>query len=137
MLQMTQKMGSKLSLQTGTSMVEVLVALCVMAIVVGQIAPSVAFHMHVNTQAERKTLAIAAAQQVLDELRFQDPTTLPNTGPGPTSDITMDGLVLKVTPYYCLNTALCSSNTVRHVTVRTTLYGIQLYETETVYTKLR
>jgi len=92
--------------------------------------------MHQNTLLERRSEAIQAAQTVLDDLRFRDPATLPETGTD--SPITIDSgrRSYAVRTSYCERPEYCSSNT-RHLTVRVYFQSRKIYEVETAYTKLR
>ncbi|NLF25020.1 MAG: type II secretion system protein [Deltaproteobacteria bacterium] len=121
----------------GFTLVEVLVALGVLALVTSAVAPSFLRFMHYNTRTEIKTEAIQAAQRVLDELRLSDPRTLPTSGSTPSETVMVGGRSYDVTVSYCENATYCPSENTRHLTVDVVYKGEQVYEVETVYTRLR
>ena len=123
--------------QNGFSIMEVLVALSVLAIVLANILPTFAFQLKQNTKAEIRTAALQAGQRAIDELRFVTTTTMPSSGAGTAQTITVDGRDFTVTPYYCLRSSYCTSTSARHITVRVVYKGTQVYETETVFTNFQ
>ncbi len=123
--------------QAGFTMMEVLVAMTIMALVSAAMAPVFHQHAKTNTEMEKRTAAVEAAQQILDLLRFSDMTTLPTSGAGTTQTINTSGYAFSATPYYCRTADLCQSTSTRHITVEISYQNEKIYELETVYTKLR
>ena len=120
----------------GFTLVEVMVALGIFGIVIAQIVPSFAAHMRYNSIGERRTQAMAAAQHLLDHVRFMDPQTLPSSGTT-TSPVTIDSRVYSVVTTYCERAEFCMSPASRHLKVTVNYQGQVQYETETVYTRMQ
>ena len=92
------------------------------------------------TKTEKKSQGIYAAQKVLDELRAEDPSTFPSTN---TSDspvnVTVGERTYSVVVTYCSNSNFCpstSSDDTRHLKAVVSFNNKQVYEIETVFTKL-
>jgi len=119
----------------GFSILEVLIAIVILAIALSAIIPVFANYLRINTVSEMRTQAVELAQQRLETLRLRDPARLP-TGGADTSDHVQDGRTFTVKTLYCLDASVCNATT-RHVTVRVERGGKELYEVETVFTKLR
>ncbi len=62
---------------------------------------------------------------------------MPTTGSDAPVEITMGPRSYEVTVTYCLNTAICVTNNVRHITVEVVYRDEIIYEVETVYAQLR
>ncbi len=120
----------------GIGLIEVLVAIAILAVVLAAVVPSFLFYLRTNTKSETRTQAVAAAQVVLEDLRLQDPTLLPSSG-STTRSVTIAGRSFNVVTTFCpTGSTLCSANA-RHVRVEVLYKGKKVYEVETVYTKLR
>lgn len=123
--------------QRGFTLIEVLVALALLALVSAGIVPSFLRFVRYNTQMEVKSGALQAAQLVLDNLRFSNPADLPSEGSSPEEVVNINGRNYKVTVSYCTVAAYCSSDNTRHLKAMVYLGSKKLYEVETVYTRLR
>lgn len=119
------------------TLLEVMVAMMILGLVAAGMAPVFINHLKTNTRAELKTESIAVAQQVLDELRSQDPTNFPMSGSD--APILVDGGSRSYTVIvsYCKVTSYCASANTRHIEVAVRYMGSTIYEVETVYTKLK
>lgn len=123
--------------EKGFTLVEVLAALAIFGLLAAGMGPVFLQQLQQNRLAEIKTEAMGAAQVALDKLRIQDPATLPATGNGTVQTITVGSHTFSVTPSYCEVASFCSSPTVRHIRVRVTYKGQQVFTTQTVYSQLR
>jgi len=126
-----------MSNQRGFTLLEVLTALVIFGVVSSGMAAAFVTHLSFNYESKLRSNAIAAAQQVMDELRLEDPATLPTSGYGTTQTVTVDGFAFDVTPEYCSNASYCISMQSRHIRIEVDYEGELLYGLETVYTQLR
>ena len=67
----------------GFTLIEVLVALSLFAIVSAGVTPAIILHTRSNTESVIRAGAIAAAQFGMDNLRRQDPAGFPSSGSNP------------------------------------------------------
>ncbi len=123
--------------QRGFTILEVLVSLSIFSIASVAIAKSFTNHLAFNKQAERRSGAITAVQQVLDGLRVLDPSTLPTTGTSAAQNVTVGNKTYAVTTQYCRITSYCSSANVRFLTVKAKYRGTDQYTVDTIYSQLR
>ncbi len=121
--------------QQGFTLVEVLVAMTLFAIVSALMAPAFLLQLKTNIAAEDRNGAIAVAQQVLDDIRTSDPSTLPSTG-STTSSITTQHRSYATTTTYCSTSSFCTART-RHIKLEIKYRGKTVYWLETVFTKLK
>lgn len=130
-------MRVKLSDEAGFTLLEVLASLGIFAIVVGGIPGLFVSYSKYNTMNQMRSEALVAAQEVLDELRLDDPSLMPMSGAGPTEVLSIGNRDYDVTAHYCLTPSYCSTTNNRHITIRVERNGTVFYEAETVFTKLR
>ncbi|MDD2941415.1 MAG: type II secretion system protein [bacterium] len=123
--------------EKGFTLLEVLSAICLLGLLMAVMAPAFVSQMRFNTESQYRTEAIAAAQQVLDGYRRQDPVTLPANGTLAPVEIEMGARRYLVTTTFCAEAAYCPTNNTRQITVQVTRGGRQYYEVSTVYTRLR
>ena len=124
--------------EQGNTLVEVLVALSLFSVVAVGTTSSFIGNMQHNNVTDRKTGAFEAAQQVLDNLRQKDPTSLPTNNTAQTQNITIGDHTYNMRSIFCPSgTTYCTSNNVRHVRVRASLNGTKEYEVDTVFAQLR
>jgi hypothetical protein len=71
----------------------------------------------------------------MEELRYEDPSTLPTSGTRTTA-ASVGQHQFTIITHYCLNGNYCDDST-RHVVVRVEEDGRAVFETETVITQLR
>lgn len=122
--------------ERGFSLLEGMVALAILGVVLAGIVPAFFNFMDANTRNERRTGAIAAAQERMETVRGEDPQSMPSSGSAGPIFIDVDGLEFEVLTTYCAVPAYCNTDT-RHVTIEVSFGGQKLYQTETVYTRLR
>jgi prepilin-type N-terminal cleavage/methylation domain-containing protein len=121
----------------GFSILETLVSLAIFSIGTLAVAQAFTSQLAFNNRSELRSGAINAAQQVLDELRVIDPTTLPTSGTSTPQNIVIGGKTYVVTIAYCQATSHCSSSTVRDLKVTVQHKNTTIYNVETVYAQLR
>lgn len=122
--------------QTGFSLMEVMASLMIFSVVLAGMGPAFVAHTRHNTQSELRIEAIAAAEQVIDNLRFTDPTQLPTTGTT-SQNISIGNRSYSTVTSYCLNTQYCASASNRHITVAVSYRNDPIFSTQTVFTQLR
>ena len=121
--------------QRGSSLIETLVALSILATALLFIFGALSSFSLINSRNQTRTHAAVAARTLLEELRFEDPATLPDTG-SQTSTANIGQYQFTIVTQFCVNSSYCDDHT-RHVVVRVQEDGQQVFETETVITQLR
>lgn len=121
--------------QRGSSLIETLVALSILATALLFIFSALNSFSLINSRNQTRTNAAVAARTLLEELRFGDPAALPDTG-SRTSAASVGQHQFTIVTQFCVNTSYCDDNT-RHVVVSIQENGRQVFETETVITQLR
>lgn len=121
--------------QDGFSLVEVMFSIAIFAVASLGVAKAFSTHLQINTAAERKSGAILAAQQVLDELRLEDPASFPSSGTE-TRSVTVGRRTFSVVVTYCVLAAYCSG-TSRSLDISVLHNGAVQFEVQTVYAQLR
>ncbi len=118
----------------GLSIVEVIVAMAILAIVMAGVLPGFIGNLQVNSRTELRGTAISIAQEELERLRQED---LLNPTPAfpRQRNVSVDGRTFLVVSRLCVNTAYCSGAS-RHVQVQVSYQGSQVYAAETIYTRL-
>jgi prepilin-type N-terminal cleavage/methylation domain-containing protein len=120
---------------SGFTLVEVLVAMSIFAVVSAIMAPSFLYQLKVNYKAELKNGAISVTQQVLDSLRPTEISSLPTTGSS-TQNISAGDRTYSVKTTYCKNTNWCGTSS-RHLNLDVYYRNERIYGTETVFSQLR
>jgi prepilin-type N-terminal cleavage/methylation domain-containing protein len=120
----------------GFTLVEALVAISIMGIALAGIVPSFLHNMDTNTSSEQHSDAVAVAQEVLEQLRHEDPTLMQSSGSSDVQVIAVGGRDYEVINSYCTNSDYCTSGS-RHIVVEVSFAGRIIYELETVYTQLQ
>jgi len=122
--------------ERGFTLLEGLLALAILGIALAGILPAFFGYMNVNTRNEMRTGAVAAAQQQMEALRFADPTAMPTTGATGPGYISIANREYELTNHFCIRSEFCTTNS-RHVLVEVGFGGNVVYQTESVFTKLR
>jgi prepilin-type N-terminal cleavage/methylation domain-containing protein len=122
--------------QDGFTLLEVLVALGLFALVTGGLDPAIRSNAKRNDRMERTTCAIHAAQKVLDGYRSKTIRSLPTSGEQAAVSVSIDQRDYEVSVFICEDDDLCDAET-RRLRVVVSNRGEELYETETLYTELR
>ena len=122
--------------QSGFSLIEVMVAMVIFGVVSASMAPVFMNHLKFNTAMEVRSGAYAAAQQVLDDLRSQDPSSMPSSGSSAATSVPAGDRIYSVVTSYCLQASYCASANIRHLKVEVSYKGNLVYSVETVFTKL-
>ena len=123
--------------QSGFTVLESLVALGIFSIAALAMANAFATNMSFNTLSDIRTGAIQAGQQILDDNRFSDPSSLPSSGASVNENVQIGNRTYNTTTTYCRNMSYCNSTNVRTVFVEVSYKGKEYYEVETAYTQLR
>lgn len=121
--------------EQGFSLAEALVALSILAIALSSLIPSFIFYRQMNAGMEARMQAVTAAEQVMDERRTVDPSTMPSSG-STSQNVMVGHRNFTITTSYCLRAAYCGPDT-RDITVEVNFNGNSIYRTETVYTRLQ
>ena len=122
--------------EIGMSLIEALIAIVLVGIALAGISQAFVTQMDANTRNDKRSGAIAAAQQVMEALRRQDPAGMPTTGSSSPQQVSMGGRDYQVVTSYCLVPSYCGTVS-RHLRIEVTLDGQDLYSVESVYTQLR
>lgn len=118
------------------TLLEVMVSMLIFLMVSATMANSFIGHLKTNTATEVRTGAMNAAQLQLDEHRLNDPFAMPTSGSTSTVK-TIGGRNFTVETYYCQVASFCISASTRHLRLKVNYAGKQVFQTETVYTRLR
>jgi hypothetical protein len=100
------------------------------------VAPAFATFLDATGRNEVRSGAAAAGQQVLEELRHEDPMTMPTSGTSPIRIVTIDGREYEVQTTFCVVAAYCSWNS-RHLFVEVNHGTDTVFTAETVFTRVR
>ncbi len=121
--------------QRGFTLVEAVTAIGILGLVMVGILMSFTTQMHANTRSEARTGAISAAQIRMEDLRRDDPASLPNVGQSAPQVHMVGNLRYEVITLYCSRPTYCDTAS-RHLIVEVYHQGRKVYEVETVYTQL-
>ena len=121
--------------QEGSSLVEVLIAVLILATALVSTFSAMTAFTAMNTRTQVRSNAAFAARAHLEGLRYTDPETLPTSGTATTTTVVGANMLTVVTEY-CVTSSYCDDAT-RHVVVTIQENGKDVLETETVFTSLR
>ena len=128
--------------QAGTTLMEVLVSISLLGIVTTVFITSSISMSRMLSNAETKSQAVLAAQEVLESLRQEKTSNMPSslTVASPV-DINFNGRIYQVTITYCEDSQYCMSNAStgllgsRHIKAEVSYNNKSFYEIETVFTE--
>ena len=120
----------------GFTLIELMVALALFGVAVLSMARVFANNISQNTRNERITEAIEVGTRFLDELRVQDPTTMPTSGATSVESYTIGSRQYDVTATYCGTGATCTTN-LRQIHIDVKHKSILYYSVDTIFTQLR
>lgn len=123
-------------LESGFTLLEVMVALVLFLGVSATLSSGYLAMLKRSNVTETRTLAMGAAQQVLDVLRLSDPLALPTSGSS-TQNVSVGGKTFAVTTTYCATASYCASASNRHIKIVVQRFNKQVFDVETVFTRLR
>ncbi len=123
------------SAERGMTLVEVLIALAILALVMMAMLPSFISYFDANTRNEQRTGAVEAAQQVVETLRRDDPAALPTSGSSAVQAVTIGSRQYEVVTHYCRESSFCTA-TSRHLVIEVRLGGTEIYSVSSVFTQL-
>ena len=128
--------------QAGTSLMEVLVSISLLGIVTTVFITSSLSMSRMLSNAETKSQAVLAAQEVLESLRQEKTSSMPSTLTVESPvDIDLNGRTYQVTITYCEDSQYCMSNAAtgllgsRHIKAEVSFNNKIFYEIETVFTE--
>lgn len=121
--------------QRGFNLIEVLVAMSLIALVCNSLIASFISQSKFNSLSQERTWAAQAAQMTLDDLRSDEVGSMPLSG-HEIRTVAVGGKSYSARIDYCSVASFCTSKTIRHLRVRVTRHGSTLYDVETVYTQL-
>lgn len=127
----------------GFTLIETIVSLVIFLTILGFMVPMFA-NQRLNTlQREIEMGAVAISQEIMDELRRVDISTLPSTGstttlPSGLSTTSVDrsNKGYSATIFYCENATYCGSEA-RHIRVQVRHHGQTVHQVETVYSRIQ
>jgi type II secretory pathway pseudopilin PulG len=122
--------------ERGSTFVEVVVAMFLLAILLAGAVPSFLTFTDLNTRNERRTGAVQAARVALEQHRLTQPSTMPSFGATGPQQVSVGNRNYDVWTRYCVVSTLCNGNS-RHLVVEVDQDGEKLYTAETVFTELR
>lgn len=122
--------------EEGFSLVETVCALGLLSIVLLGIVPTVQVLMRANTISEQRSNAVAAAEEVMEALRQQSPSSLPTSGSSPVQTVTIGKRDYEVVAFYCKRSQYCNDD-MRHIVLEVGYAGQNVYIVESVYTRLQ
>lgn len=121
--------------EKGFSLVESLVALAILGITLAALVPAFQAFLDANSVSEERSNALAAGQQAMEMMRHKDPSSLPSSGSSAAQIITVGAHEFEVIAHYCVKPSYCGTDT-RHVVMDVGFAGKDIYEIETVFTRL-
>jgi type II secretory pathway pseudopilin PulG len=122
--------------EKGFSLAEAVCALGLLAIVLLGIVPTIQVLMSTNTISEQRSNAVAAAEEVMESLRQQSPSSLPSSGSSAVQTVTIGSRDYEVVAHYCTRSEYCNDD-MRHIVLEVGYAGHNVYIVETVYTRLQ
>jgi type II secretory pathway pseudopilin PulG len=127
----------KINFQDGMSLLEVLFAVSFFGIMSVGILPAFLGHYKEITNNDHRLNSIALAQELLDELRTENPTNMPEDGADAPVTFPRGNYTYTAVVSYCERLEFCTSDDIRHITVRINHQDREFYHIETVFAALR
>ena len=120
----------------GFSLIEAVIAVAILGVLMAGVIPAFMSNLSINGQSERRSEAVALAQQTLETLRGTNMSSLPMSS-STSKTVQVNGRPYGVTTYYCRMAVYCRQGSSRHLAVEIQVSGKKVYEVETVYTNLK
>ncbi len=118
----------------GLTLLEVLVALAILAVGLAGVLPAFVGFLRVNSRSEVITAASNVAQTFFERYRLQDPEAMPTSGTQSTQ-VDYQGRTFEVATSYCVQASYCGTGS-RDIQVTVSYRGSPAFTAETVYTKV-
>lgn len=134
MLKLIKSQKVLLKEEQGISLLEVLASIGILGLFLSLVTSSFMTNLHSNMKTQIRYEAIQAAQSVLDDIRFQEVSSLVDEQTPRSLDIGNRNYQVQVT--YCSNPSFCPSPEIKHVAVGVTYKSEVVYETDTIFTEL-
>jgi type II secretory pathway pseudopilin PulG len=122
--------------ERGLSLLEALLALALLGVVLTALLAAFVVMMDTNTRDDERTLALAAAQGILEERRRAEIASLPTSGSSGIALVTVGNREFEVVEHYCTRAEYCGDET-RHVLVEVSYGGRPIVDVASVFTELR
>lgn len=122
--------------EQGFSLIELLATLAVLGIIIGVMLTAIASNTQLNSKTEQNSQATVAAQQVLDDTRTADPSSLPLSGATAPKTVNVGGRDYTVTLRYCVPTPNYCSGNARQIQATVQYASKTLFTVETVFTSV-
>ncbi|RME58899.1 MAG: prepilin-type N-terminal cleavage/methylation domain-containing protein [Candidatus Dadabacteria bacterium] len=119
----------------GFTLIEVMAALALLAISLVIVSSNLIKNLKSNYGMQIRYEAMQAAQKVIDDLRFQDISTL-STEPM-TETVTIGNRSYEVNITFCETTDYCVTGDMVEITARVNYNNKQYYETDTVFSTFK
>lgn len=121
--------------QRGFSVIESLASLLVMAIICSTLATALLSQAGQNKNSQRVGSAVLVAQRLLDEYRSRPFSAIPSTGTQTLTPVVIDTLTYNPTAEFCSTPSICSSGSIRQISLSITHKGKELYAVSTVFSE--
>jgi prepilin-type N-terminal cleavage/methylation domain-containing protein len=121
--------------EKGFTLLEALIAMAILAIVLAGLVTNFQAFLDANSASEEMSNALAAAQQVIEEMRHVEPSTLPESGTSAVEVVQVGDHEYEVVTHYCLVADYCSAAS-RHIVIEVGFAGRTVYTIETVFSRL-
>jgi len=120
----------------GFTLIEALCATAILGIALVGILPTFTTYVDSNTMSEERSGAMAVGQQVLEQVRLDDPADLPESGSSDMTLVAVGQREYEVVTHYCVESGYCDDDS-RHIVVEISFGGYEVYSLESVFTSLR
>ena len=120
----------------GFTLLEAILALALLAIVLTGLLPAFFVCLTTNTRNEERTQAAAVAQRAMENLRLQNPASLPSSGSSSPEFVVVGNREFEVVERYCVRSEYCGTDS-RHLVVDVSYGGRRVISVESVFTRLR
>jgi type II secretory pathway pseudopilin PulG len=124
-----------MKIERGFSVIESLASLLVMAIICSTLASALLTQAGLNKNSQRIGSAVLVAQRILDEYRSRPFTAIPASGSVALDPVTIDSLSYNPTVTFCETPSICSSGSIRQISLSIAHKGKELYAVSTVFSE--
>lgn len=116
----------------GFTLVELLAAMSILGVLLMGVMMTSLNNLRSNRNMQLRYEAVQAAQTVIDDLRFNDISTL---GTAIHRTVPIGARSYTVDVKFCEISAFCLSDEIRHISVEVEYDSKQIYKTDTVFTQ--
>ncbi|HMO02070.1 MAG TPA: type II secretion system protein [Oligoflexia bacterium] len=122
--------------QKGFTLIEAIVSIFLVIITAFGMGQAFVSMLKLNLASEVKSGAIFAAATVLDKIRKTNLESLPVSGLYQAEPVAVNGKEYLVETFICLNQELCSSPSIKQISLNIYYDGLRVHNIETVYAQL-